>query len=350
MNAKPPACPPDDGIRHALNRLVCAYVDLKLPVPDDLAFMLPDDDGGSARRTATGSSTPATHRFAIPTCFSPLYSADTPTASMRKLGPVAWQAVAQGWADVEVPDSIDPDKLRRLHAPAYVNAFLAGRQPLASSQGWPWTPQIRDGVLAINAGQLLGAELAMEQGIAANIAQGAHHAGYSRGGGYCTFNFLALTAKENPGLRVFVLDCDEHSGNGTAEFTERLPNLWNFTIFGSDFGDPPSRRNFRRHIKGPVTKDFGPYRRALEDAFEAAAKIEPDLVLFQAAADCHANDPLGSVGLTDEQMFLRDKTVFQHFKSAGVPVLANLAGGYQRMGKLVELHVGTFRAASEAFS
>lgn len=137
MNTKPLVGPPDDEIRHALNRLVCAYVDLKRPVPDDLVFMEPDDRRDTAQRTAKGSPAPVSRRFVIPTCFSPFCSADTPTTSMRKLGPVAWQAVAQGWADVEVPGLIDPDKLRRLHAPEGVNAqahSMWARQVIIFSQ------------------------------------------------------------------------------------------------------------------------------------------------------------------------------------------------------------------------
>lgn len=349
MNTKPSVSPPDDAIRHALNRLVCAYVDLKIPVPEELAFMEPDDKRGSVRPAAKGGPAPGSRRFTIPTCFSPLYSADTPTTSMRKLGPVAWHAVAQGFAEIEVPELIDPDKLRRLHAPEYVADFLTGRQPLASSQGWSWTPEIRDGVLAINAGQLLGAELAMKHGIAANIAQGAHHAGYARGGGFCSFNFLALTAKENPGRRVFVLDCDEHSGNGTAEFAKRLPNLFNYSVCGSKFGTETHSRSVEDYIAKPVTKNFAPYAAALRRGFSAAAGFNPDIVLFQAGADAHVLDPLGSVGLTDEMMFERDLMVFQHFKRAGIPVLWVLAGGYSSLDKVVELHVGTFRAACAAW-
>ena len=110
---------------------MCAYVDLKIPVPEDLVFMEPDDRRASVRPAAKGGPATASRRFVVPTAFSPLYSADTPTTSMRKLGPVAWHAVAQGWAEIEVPDLIDPDKLRRLHAPEYVDAFLA-RGPTAA--------------------------------------------------------------------------------------------------------------------------------------------------------------------------------------------------------------------------
>ena len=202
---------------YSLCELVCAYVDMKIPTPQQLIFRLPDWEYTLPAVPPAPGSGP----FRVPTCFSPRYSAETPTASMRKLGPVIWDALEHGLADLHIPEPVDRETLCRLHDPAYVDAFLNGRGPLASAQGWPWTPQIRDGVLAINGGQLLGARLALEHGIAANIAQGFHHAGYQRGGGYCTFNGLALVAQEFPDQRVFVLDCDEHGGNGTQEFVPR---------------------------------------------------------------------------------------------------------------------------------
>lgn len=348
MNAQSPSLAPEDTAQSALARLVCAYVDLKRPVPDDLAFRpVFDRNDHRSGRSAVETAAP---RFVIPTCFSPLYAAGTPTPSMRKLGPVAWQAAAEGLVDVEVPNPIDPAKLRRLHAPDYVDAFLAGREPLASSQGWPWTPDIRDGVLAINAGHLLGAELAMRHGLAANVAQGAHHAGYERGGGFCTFNFLALVASEHPEWKCLVIDADNHEGNGTGEFAARLDNLWNFTIFGSDFGGRGNARHIQRRVKGPV-KTFAPYREALDEAFSFAEKLKPDLIQYQAGMDCFAGDPLDSVGLTAEMLFERDRLVFEFCKQTGIPCLFCLAGGYVRdMDKLVSLHVGTFRAAYEAYS
>ena len=335
----------------AVNELICAYVDRKITPPDDLLFMFPDDGGNPlARRKSEGEPSPAPTRFVIQTCFSPLYSADTPTASMRKLGPVAWHAVGRGLAEVEVPEPIDPDKLRRLHAPEYVDAFLEGKQPLASAQGWSWTPQIRDGVLAMHGGQLLGTKLALEHGIAANVAQGFHHAGYVWGSCFCTFNGLALVAQEFPKLRVFVLDCDEHGGNGTEEFTHRLPNLFNFSINGTGFGMRGGERSICRTLRR-VTNDFGPYRQALDEAFAKIEAWRPDIVLYQAGADPHINDPLGSLGMTTEQMFERDRIVFQRCKERRVPVLFVLAGGYQEPieTKLLPLHVNTFRAAKEVW-
>jgi hypothetical protein len=205
----------------------------------------------------------------IPTCFSDTYSADTPTASMTKLAPVARAAELAGYVRLHDPGLIDRDKLRSLHDPAYVWAVITGKGPFASAMGWEWTPQIRNGVLAINAGMIEGARMAMETGIAANVAQGFHHAKPERGWYFCTFNGLALVAQEFPQKRIFVLDCDEHCGDGTAEFTKKLPNLFNFSINGTNWGMHESERSICRHLN-PVKDDFTPYRNALEEAFKKA--------------------------------------------------------------------------------
>ena len=265
---------------------------------------------------------------------------------MRKLKPVADAVHAAGLAELIDPGTIDPDILSRLHDPAYVTAFLSGNGKLASSQGWPWTAEIRDGVLAINAGQLRGAALALEHGISANIAQGFHHSGYRKGEGFCTFNGLALIAQEYSGKRIFILDCDEHGGNGTSEFTERLPNLFNYSICGSHWSFRENDRSVL-HDLGRVSSDFSNYANALESAFENILDWKPDLVVYQAGADPHVNDPLGSLGMTTDQMFIRDHKVFSFCLKQNVPILFVLAGGYQEPieTKLLPLQENTFRAA-----
>ena len=45
---KPKTAPyyPDSATADALCRLICAYVDLKIPTPEELVFMVPDDGQG----------------------------------------------------------------------------------------------------------------------------------------------------------------------------------------------------------------------------------------------------------------------------------------------------------------
>lgn len=287
----------------------------------------------------------------IKAAFSPKYYADTPTASMRKLPLVAREVERLGYAELVDPGSIDPALLYKLHLPEYVEAFLSGEGYLASSQGWPWTPQIRDGVLAIQAGQLTAARSALQDGIAANIGQGFHHAEYRCGSGFCTFNGLALVAQEMPDKKVFVFDCDQHGGNGTEEFTRRLPNLFNFTINGTSFRCANNERSVCKTLP-PITKKFHLYLKALQEGFAAAEQWRPDLVIYQAGADPHIYDPLGTLGMTTEQMLQRDQTVFAFFRQKNIPLFFVLAGGYQEPieSKLLPLHVNTFRAAFEAYN
>jgi acetoin utilization deacetylase AcuC-like enzyme len=267
---------------------------------------------------------------------------------MRKLPFVARMAEDEGLVDLVDPGSIPLDKLAKLHDPAYVLSFLAGQGKLAESNSIDWNRNVRDGVLAINAGQLVAAENAFKYGIAANIGQGFHHAVYNEGASFCTFNGLALVAQENPDKKVFVLDCDEHGGNGTQEFTERLKNLYNFTINGDDFGCTNTERSTSITLK-EVTADFRPYNLALNKAFDKIINVRPDIILYQAGMDPHKDDPCSQLLMTAEQLRIRDRMVFKFAKEQAIPLMFVLAGGYQEPIKerLVPLHVNTFR---EAFS
>ena len=53
-----------------------------------------------------------------------------------------------------------------------------------------------------------------------------------------------------------------------------------------------------------------------------------DVILYQAGADPHVNDPFGGF-LTTEQLRERDRLVFEAAHSLGIPIAWNLAGGYQ---------------------
>ena len=283
----------------------------------------------------------------IPACYSPSYYAETTTASMRKL-PLVAQGVADRWAYLVEPPALDEEVFYHLHDPAYVRAFLEGNGDLASSQGWPWTPQIRDGVLAINAGQIKGAELALQTGLAANIGQGFHHATYSRGDGYCTFNGLALVAQEFPGRKIGVLDCDNHYGNGTSEFVRRLKNLHNYTIFYHPHLH--TRQAMERNVEYPMaacTDSFAAYQFIVRSGLEQMREWQVDLLIYQAGVDAHIDDPYGGLGLTTEQLRLRDRAVFAFVAEHKMPTLFVLAGGYQEPleTNLVPLHLATFEEA-----
>ncbi|MBJ8416889.1 arginase family protein [Acinetobacter courvalinii] len=282
-------------------------------------------------------------------CYSPRYFAQTHTNSMEKLTAVADVLRTQHMAELVDPGLIDIEILRKLHQPHYVDAFLSGQSAFATIQGFkPWNEQLRDAILSVQAGQLRGAEIALKEGVAANIAQGFHHASYESGAAYCTFNGLALVAKQYPEKRIFILDCDQHGGDGTAIFTNRMTNLINFSIFGIRFGCKAGERSLTRYIH-PKHGNFDLYREAIFEAFQYASRWEADLMIYQAGMDCHQHDKYGSKWLTTELLFERDRIVFDMAKKMKIPLLFVLAGGYQALDDLVPLHVNTFKAANEIY-
>lgn len=282
-------------------------------------------------------------------CYSNRYFANTHTNSMEKLTAVAEVLEQNEMADLVDPESIDPKILYSIHDPAYVKAFMEGKKPLAMVQGFKhWTPQFREAILSIQAGQLVATEMAFKYGISANIAQGFHHAVYERGSAYCTFNGLALIAKQYPKKKVFILDCDQHGGNGTAEYSQNIDNLFNFSIYGLAFGCASNERSVTRHIH-PKRGNFDEYKVAIQDGFDKAIEWQADIIIYQAGMDCHQKDRFGSAWFTTELLYERDLMVFKMAKKYNLPIMFVLAGGYQPLVDLVPLHVNTFKAANAVY-
>lgn len=269
---------------------------------------------------------------------------------MEKLALVAEQLQDDDAICIHEPEVLEPEVLKQLHDSSYVEAFLTGEpRKLATIQGFkPWSAQLRDAVLSVNSGQILAAKLAWEHGVAANIAQGFHHATPDFGSSYCTFNGLALVAKMFPEKRIFVLDCDQHGGNGTAEFVLKLPNLYNFSIYGQAFGCANYERAEVRHIH-QKTGNFKQYQQAIEEGFVAAQAWQADLIIYQAGMDCHQDDPHGSVWFSSDLLEKRDELVFRLAKKSQIAMLFVLAGGYQKLAKLIPLHVRSFEIAQQVY-
>jgi acetoin utilization deacetylase AcuC-like enzyme len=167
---------------------------------------------------------------------------------------------------------------------------------------------------------------------AVSPTSGFHHAGYDRGGGFCTFNGLVIAAQKlrryGSAKRVGILDLDCHYGNGTDEIIRRLSlDTIDHYTFGGE--------RIHQHNAEQWLKDLP----ALLTRFAGCA-----VVLYQAGADAHVDDPLGGV-LTTEQLYERDLIVFKTLKSLNVPVAWNLAGGYQKpIRKVLDIHDNTARA------
>jgi acetoin utilization deacetylase AcuC-like enzyme len=285
---------------------------------------------------------------------------------MRKFQLVADGLAGRPGVRLEAPAAIEPDLLRRVHTAAYVEAVRTGEpRALAESQKFPWSPALWPSVLLTNGGALAAAERALDDGLAAVLASGFHHAHADHGEGFCTFNGLVVAAealREAGRLqRVAVLDLDLHYGNGTASLCASRPWLFNCSIYGNDYFQNKPYRDVEnpRHTDGPNHVSFAlPNRSGLEallDALERGAKAvlaagRPDLMLYQAGADPYKEDPYSPLDLDLPHLHERDRWVFAWARREGLPLAWTLAGGYTPdISKVVAVHLGTFDAAKAIY-
>lgn len=249
-----------------------------------------------------------------------------------------------GLVELREASPLPTESLAGLHDADYLQAFLEGDEPLASRQGIRWSPAVRDATLAMLGGQLAAAETALREGIAMNVARGFHHAVHATGSGFCPINGLAMLAHAMPERRIFVIDCDEHGGNGTEDFAARLDNLYNVSIFGTRFGCRGGVRSWAYQVR-VQEEGFGQYLQALAAAESLLDLHRPDLLVYQAGADCHEHDPKSLSRMTSHQLFLRDLNVFRMARERQLPVLFLVAGGYQDADRVARLNANTVRAA-----
>ena len=102
---------------------------------------------------------------------------------------------------------------------------------------------------------------------------------------------------------IGVLDLDRHIGNGTDDI------IWQLSL---DY--------ITHYTFGGERIDKGNAEEWLKDLPDILARFaDCDIVLYQAGADPHVDDPLGGV-LTTEQLYERDFLVFHGLKSLNISV------------------------------
>ncbi|WP_395679192.1 hypothetical protein [Dokdonella sp.] len=282
------------------------------------------------------------------TYFHPDYSPHE-VPSLARLAVAARYLHERGLAELVSPPALDRALLRGLHAESYLAAFECGSEPLASSQGIPWSPRMRDASYAMLAGQLAAVNHALDHGIAMNLARGFHHAVFERGAGFCPINGLAFVAHCRPDLQVFVVDCDEHGGNGTEEYAARLPNLYNASMFGTRFGCIGNARSWPFEVR--LARDGRRAHLVALERIEALVRATmPDLLLYQAGADSHEHDPKSCSGFSARALVERDLRVFAMARRLAIPIVVIVAGGYQAAEAIARINAATARCALRAFA
>ena len=243
----------------------------------------------------------------------------------------------------QAPPATDGE-LALVHTPAYVHDAI--------SDGLLSAPAHARNRLSVEpgdgrAGAPLGrrhdlppARAALQDGVAANIAGGTHHAHADRGGGFCVFNDAAVASR--------LMQAEAHrTASIAAECAGDRPRRSSRQRHGPHLPRRPERVHalaawpanfpFRKEASDldvdlpdgcgddalPAGAAFGAHSGELRRASEP-----PGLVIYLAGADPHEGDRLGRLKLTWDGLDARDRRGLRCAGERGLPVATSMAGGY----------------------
>jgi len=245
------------------------------------------------------------------------------------------------------------DDLRLVHDPGYVDAVANGtvRPEIQRRIGFPWSPQMVERSRRSVGATIAAARAALDDGMAANLAGGTHHAFADRGEGFCVFNDVAVGVRvlqrNGHANRIAIVDLDVHQGNGTAAIFSGDPSVFTFSMHG-DKNYP-----FKKEVSDldvPLADGTGDdeylslLRARLPDVLN---RHQPDFVFYLAGADPFEGDRLGRLKMTIEGLRRRDEIVMEACTKARLPVAISMSGGYANdVDEIVTIHANTIRTAA----
>jgi acetoin utilization deacetylase AcuC-like enzyme len=235
---------------------------------------------------------------------------------------------------LQTPPAMPPLWLEAVHDPAYVAAVLAAAVPQERERriGFPVTAEVARRTIAVAAGTYGAACHALAHGFAANGAGGSHHALPDGGAGYCVTNDLAIAAHrltaEGRARRILIVDLDVHQGDGTAVIFAGRDDVLTFSMHAAKNFPVRKARGFRDVELPDGTGDAAYLATLAAELPPLLDRHHPDLVLFQAGVDPHADDRLGRLALSDAGLAARDAHVVGECARRGIAIASTLGGGY----------------------
>ena len=183
----------------------------------------------------------------------------------------------------------------------------------------------------------------MSKGIAYHLGGGYHHAAKFREGGFDYLNDIVYAVefmrKKYNLRRVLIIDLDVHFPDGTYDTYVRDPNIYQFSIHGwnifpgrgwiTDIGAGEARFT-KLNIPLPSGTTGDLYLEALEEFLPLFFRIaNPELVIYQAGCDVLHNDRLGNLKLTLDDVYRRDRYIYDTvYKNNKIPLVILAGGGY----------------------
>ncbi|MDZ7659220.1 histone deacetylase [Fodinibius sp.] len=257
-------------------------------------------------------------------------------------------------SDVVAPSMVDMANLQMVHTRDYANGIMDGNlnKKKLRRLGLPWSKRLAIRSRLAVQGTINAAIMALQDGIAGNLAGGTHHAMADFGEGFCVFNDVAVAIKVLQqsmwAKNILVIDCDVHQGNGTAAIFKNNPHVYTFSLHGEKnypFKKPPSTLDIGL---ADNTKD-DQYLKTLGDALDTIFDdFNPDLVFYLGGIDPLETDHFGRLSLTKKGLQRRDRIVIQKVVGQDLPLVLLLSGGYApTLKETVLAHALMYKMAKE---
>ncbi|MBC7641056.1 MAG: histone deacetylase [Flavobacterium sp.] len=298
----------------------------------------------------------------LPIAFHPIYKHPLPEGHrfpMLKYELLPKQLVHEGTAEISdffEPKICDLQHVLAVHDKQYVADLLNLKlDPKAARKiGFPLSKELIERELRIAQGTITGCEIALQNGIAFNIAGGTHHAFSNRGEAFCMLNDQAIGAQflleSKLAKRILIIDLDVHQGNGTAEIFAQNNKVFTFSMHG--------KTNY------PFKKEISDLDISLENGTndvtflsilsETMPKLinqqKPDFIFYLSGVDILETDKLGKLSCTIDGCKKRDEIVLSLCNKLEIPVQVSMGGGYSpEIKTIIDAHANTYRVARSIF-
>ena len=298
----------------------------------------------------------------LPIAFHPIYKHPLPDGHrfpMLKYDLLPKQLLHEGTAektDFFEPEICNLKNVLAVHEKHYVDDLmnLTLNSKLARKIGFPLSNELIERELRIAQGTILGCEMALQTGIAFNIAGGTHHAFSNRGEAFCMLNDQAIGAQylidNNSIKRILIVDLDVHQGNGTAEIFANNDKVFTFSMHGK------TNYPFKKEISDldiPLDNDTNDndFLSILTETLpKLIEKQKPDFIFYLAGVDILETDKLGKLSCTIEGCKKRDEIVLSICKKLEIPVQVSMGGGYSpEIKTIIDAHANTYRVARNIY-